>query len=104
MEFVAGDKVKIKSYEEIKKMSIGENSQSQLLFENTSVVFNTKMIQYCGSVDTIASINNYNDGSIYSRYKLENHDHTWLDIWLDLERPSYSRFVESFDEAVYLGD
>lgn len=98
MEFVAGDKIKIKSYKEIEKMSIGKNSNNQLIFENTPVVFNSLMIKYCGDIDTIGRV----DGN--SKYKLENHDHTWLDIWLDLERPSYSRFVESFDEAVYLGD
>lgn len=102
MEFIVGDKVKIKSYKEIEKMSIGKNSNDQLIFENTSIVFNPMMVRYCGNIDTIARISLNSDG--YLRYKLENHEFNWLDSWLDLECLSPSRFVESFDEAEHLGD
>jgi len=84
-------------------MSIGKNCSGFLTFSNTPIVFNTSMEKYCGSIDTIKNVYDDRDDD-YSKYKLENQNFTWLDIWLDLEEPYGSRFVESFDEAVYLGD
>jgi len=94
MKFKVGDKVRVKSYEEIKKTLRGSVIDYSYNGEKRTLSFIEAMKSFCGNVYTILNI------SFNGNYGLENdEEEIWYftDDWLEAveEKPFY---VSSFDE------
>jgi hypothetical protein len=100
MKFKAGDKVRVKSLEEIEKISDHEGDCYRTYFEykghRENCYFNIPcMKDFCGKVFTIKKA--LEDDGRYTFLENEAYPYVFIDDWL--EEPIKSIYVSSFDEC-----